>query len=348
MNMDTSLAAMSAVQATLVHDSSEPSESQATLTIAIPTYRRPGLLLKAIESVLQQTDLNQVELLVVDNDADSDSKAVVERLRQISVLPVRYLRNHANVGMFGNWNRCVVLCRTEWLTILNDDDLLLPEYVREMRAGSERSRSAAYACRCLVQDDRPVERQGNRRLNLINRLLALRSQPAEHRLGAIHYFLQNRHYGSLGLMFRRRAAEDVQGFDASYYPSSDFHFFSSLAVRGGVTLLQKPLAVYRISVNESLKLETINRWREIDADIRRALGTRVLAPAWLKERYIRLAAIHEYLGRTRESQIVTISAARPVHWLRRHGTLLALLGTGLALQAWHAVAARAAETKTSA
>jgi len=109
---------------------SEPAE----ITIAIPTFRRRQLLQQAIASVSAQTRQDRIELLIVDNDPDSDPSDVIDQIRTLSLPSVRYFRNARNLGMFGNWNRCIHLCRTPRLTILNDDDLLLPPFIEEMRA----------------------------------------------------------------------------------------------------------------------------------------------------------------------------------------------------------------------
>lgn len=311
-----------------------PGLPSAEITIAVPTFRRTQLLMQALRSVAAQTELARIEVLVVDNDPEADNE-VLESLRALGLPRLRYFRNAENVGMFGNWNRCIALCRTEWITILNDDDLLLPGYVEEITRLHRRVDGVAYACACRVLDERPADKRGNRRLNLLNRLRALRPGSPVRTYGCLDYFLKNRHYGSLGILFRRRTAEEQAGFASSYYPSSDYNFFSGLTAHGKVTVLQKPLAVYRISVNESLKLETINRWREVDATIRRQLAHHVRAPAWMKERYIRLAARYEYLSRMRESKIGDPTAGPVRQHIRRLGTALGLATMAGTLRACH-------------
>jgi cellulose synthase/poly-beta-1,6-N-acetylglucosamine synthase-like glycosyltransferase len=44
------------------------------ITIAIPTYKRPDLLEEAINSALNQIDFIDYEVIVVDNDPDSDTE----------------------------------------------------------------------------------------------------------------------------------------------------------------------------------------------------------------------------------------------------------------------------------
>lgn len=94
------------------------------LTIAIPVYERKEYFDEALQSVLAQTV--PVKILVVDNASSHDyfEKAVVACDSSF----VSYYRNDENIGMYGNWNRCVELCSTEFVALLGDDDVLETEY----------------------------------------------------------------------------------------------------------------------------------------------------------------------------------------------------------------------------
>ena len=48
------------------------------------------------------------------------------------------MRNERNLGLAGNWNECVRLATTPWVTILHGDDRLLPEYAARVLAAAER------------------------------------------------------------------------------------------------------------------------------------------------------------------------------------------------------------------
>lgn len=44
-----------------------------------------------------------------------------------------YYKNEANLGLFGNWNRCIELAKGKWVCLLHSDDLLMPNYLRELK-----------------------------------------------------------------------------------------------------------------------------------------------------------------------------------------------------------------------
>lgn len=109
------------------------------VTIGIPTYKRADLLAEAVQSALAQGFARPVEILVVDNDPDSrGAEDLLERLPELRRHAFRYYVNRENVGVFPNWNRCIELARGEWVTILNDDDLLDPNYLDLMFAEIDR------------------------------------------------------------------------------------------------------------------------------------------------------------------------------------------------------------------
>ena len=92
------------------------------LTIAIPCYERKEYFLEALESALNQTV--KCQIIVVDNCSSHDFFKTVSEEKGVA-----YYRNETNIGLFPNINRCYELADTEYVKILDDDDLLLPTYV---------------------------------------------------------------------------------------------------------------------------------------------------------------------------------------------------------------------------
>ena len=64
-----------------------------SISIIIPTQRRPRPLQKAARSALEQrgVDTGAIELIVVDNDATPTAKPVVDALRALSPFPIVYV-----------------------------------------------------------------------------------------------------------------------------------------------------------------------------------------------------------------------------------------------------------------
>lgn len=78
------------------------------------------MVLRAVESALAQ-DVPGLDVLVVDN---CSTDGTWEALQEIRDARVRLVRNSRNVGLFGNFNRCIDLASGEYLRFLCSDDTL--------------------------------------------------------------------------------------------------------------------------------------------------------------------------------------------------------------------------------
>ena len=126
-----------------------PERSTDPLTVAIPFYKGQAYLRRAIESVLRQTSPDW-RLVVCD---DGPEPGTADLVASFGDPRVRYLKNERNLGMAGNWNRCLDAADTDLVNLLHNDDELLPDYVGEMlRAGCAFPDAAAFFCRAKVID----------------------------------------------------------------------------------------------------------------------------------------------------------------------------------------------------
>lgn len=102
------------------------------ITIAIPTYKRAVLISDSINSILNQVKFDDYEIIIIDNEANQEENETEKLMKQYNNPKILYYKNEENIGMFGNWNRCIELARGKYITILNDDDWLEEEFLYEM------------------------------------------------------------------------------------------------------------------------------------------------------------------------------------------------------------------------
>lgn len=98
------------------------------ITIAITVYNRREYLHQAIRSALNQTV--PVRVIVVE-DCGPDPTLKEFATKEFGS-KIEYIRNPRRRGLFGNWNACLELCQTPWLSILHDDDYLAPQFIATM------------------------------------------------------------------------------------------------------------------------------------------------------------------------------------------------------------------------
>jgi glycosyltransferase involved in cell wall biosynthesis len=90
------------------------------VSICIPTYNRAGMVDDAIKSALSQTYTN-IEVLVVDNASQDNIESVIARYQDKRLL---FFKNSKNLGMYGNFNKCIYLSHGEYIHILHSDDFI--------------------------------------------------------------------------------------------------------------------------------------------------------------------------------------------------------------------------------
>lgn len=93
------------------------------VSVCIPVYNGENYLAQSIASVLGQT-WRDLRLIVVDN---CSSDATPEIARSFADPRLSYHRNPANLGLVGNFNRCLDLADGELVCIWHHDDVMLPE-----------------------------------------------------------------------------------------------------------------------------------------------------------------------------------------------------------------------------
>jgi glycosyltransferase involved in cell wall biosynthesis len=118
------------------------------VTIAIPTFERLGYLREAASSALDQTD-PRVEVLIGD---DGTSEAIARWGQELAAgnPRVRYFHNPHTLGLAGNWNALADTARGEFITIIGDDDRLLPIFVERLSAVLAQGIDVAFSNHYLI------------------------------------------------------------------------------------------------------------------------------------------------------------------------------------------------------
>lgn len=101
-----------------------------SIDVLMPYYGDVALMQESVRSVLAQSDPDW-HLTVVD---DGDAAGVPEWFAELDDPRITYLRNEVNLGVSGNFQKCVDLARRDRMVMIGCDDLLLPGYVARIRA----------------------------------------------------------------------------------------------------------------------------------------------------------------------------------------------------------------------
>ncbi len=109
--------------------------SLGTVTIVVPTYKRPDKLKRAVQSVLDQT-YEDVRILISDNASNDRTEEIAAAL-VAKDRRVEYFCHSHNVGLIKNVNSAYARVTTPFLGILPDDDYYLPNFIRDAMSAFE-------------------------------------------------------------------------------------------------------------------------------------------------------------------------------------------------------------------
>ncbi|MGX5830124.1 glycosyltransferase family 2 protein [Mesorhizobium sp. 43Arga] len=136
---------------------SQPADVRGSrfISVAIPTFRRPDTVRRAIDSVLHQ-DFSNWELVVSDDEGpDGQTWAIVTDYARADPR-IRIIENRRGRGQVENTNNVMLACRGSWIKLLHDDDWLAPKALGTFADVAEQYPSAAFITCATnrVQDDR--------------------------------------------------------------------------------------------------------------------------------------------------------------------------------------------------
>ncbi len=120
-------------------------------SIAIPTFNRLEYFKLALNSALAQTYQN-VEIVILDNASSDGTQAYLnDVITQHSNITV--IRNDENIGFARNIMQIPQYIKGKYLTVLSDDDLLMPTFVELAVSSMETSENIAlWYCRTQLID----------------------------------------------------------------------------------------------------------------------------------------------------------------------------------------------------
>lgn len=125
------------------------------ISVIIPTYRRPELLLETVESVWAQTRMPD-EILIGDDSPDDDTARLVqEKLMPRSPIPIRYFHHSPSLREARNVDALYRAASGSHILQLHDDDPILPCCVEVLADAIERHPEAvaAFGLQEITEED---------------------------------------------------------------------------------------------------------------------------------------------------------------------------------------------------
>lgn len=206
------------------------------VSVCIPAYNNENYIMHTVNSVLGQT-FTDFELVVIDDCSKDGTAALIE---SITDSRVRLVRNEKNLGMAGNWNRCIEEAKASLVKILCADDLLYPDSLKkEVQALMEHPKVN------LVCSDTALVNMDGEQVGVFKRW-PKRGCMDGWKLARVSLLFNNFFGAPCNNLFRREAAVAVGGFDRAFPYILDFDFWIRLACTGDVFIIHETLNGFRL------------------------------------------------------------------------------------------------------
>ena len=197
----------------------------------VAVHNRLAFLKGALESAVNQT--KRVRVVLLDN-GKADPRAI-EEIRGPMGAAVEYHRNSKPLPQFRTMNRAIELCRTPWLSILHDDDELLPGFVEALTAAAPQVEDCRLFCGGTIFIDTAGRYFFRTGLQESERVRVLSGED----------FAYRNWFSFPGHLMHVETARAVGGFPVNSIYTGDWDLWFRMAQAGGAAMLGANLSRYR-------------------------------------------------------------------------------------------------------
>lgn len=232
-------------------------------SVMMPVYRPDAFFEEALQSVLAQApEPGRMQIEVV-NDCPADTE-LEERVRRVAGDRVKFSTNERNLGLTGNWNRCIERARGRWIHLLHQDDRVYPGFYDSFGRTIARfpEAGAAFCANDLI------DLEGNILPDEDDRIL----QPREGLLeDAVPRLCVANLVQCPAVVVARSTYEKIGRFDPRFLFAVDWEMWVRIAHHLPIAYLPRVLASYR--VHPGSETSSLTRSGETVRDCFRAIDS---------------------------------------------------------------------------
>lgn len=217
------------------------TNEMAKVTVLIPTYNSASYLSDAIESVINQT-YQDFELFIVDNHSTDNTSEIVAPY--LSDKRLTYIVNDSNLGLIGNWNKCLSLASGEYVKFVCSDDKLQNSALEKFVAVLDHNPQVALVSSYFQEFD-PNNTNSRAMISPVSGLLDGKAVIRE--LLAKSNFLGN----PSQVMFRRSSVDKVGNFRNMNLWNLDLEYFIRILTTGDCYIIPEILSQARLHSSQA-------------------------------------------------------------------------------------------------
>jgi len=201
------------------------------VSIIIPVYNGEKFLKETIESCLNQTFVEKIEIIIVDDCSKDDSVKIIKGLLSPHI---RFIQNDINLGLMKTNNKAVEMARGKYLLFLGHDDVLVPKHVEIMFSELDENTAILHCNANLINENNKIFGRG---VNDIKQ---------RYRNFFIKYYLSlGNVIHSTGALVSHKHLKLVNGWDETYKNYGEWLLWCKLMAVGEIKYTTSIRALYR-------------------------------------------------------------------------------------------------------
>jgi len=206
--------------------------SNPIVSICIPTYNRASMVSDAIKSALNQT-YSPIEVMVVDNASSDNIEEVISSFHDPRL---KFVKNDKNLGLFGNFNRCIELAKGKYIHILHSDDWIDPGFTETCTRFLESHPDVVMTFTSLV-----LHTPENQNLLKVSDKTEIYPPPSGFR----QILLRQSFIGCPSVMVRSEIYDTIGRFSLEYPYSADYYQWLKISWQYSIAYIQDACLHYR-------------------------------------------------------------------------------------------------------
>ena len=243
--------------------------SEPLISICIPTYNGSQYIEKCIESCLAQSYRN-IEIIVCD-DCSSDSLLNVLNPYLKKDCRITFYQNEKNLGLVGNWNKCMNYASGEYIKWLFQDDWMDVNAIEEFVEIANKGYDFIVSKRNFILNEFATDED---KMYYSKKVKTLENYFNQDELGC--YFptskIKDIVVSNIALnfiaepsliFFKRTLIKEVGLYDHLFHQICDLEYNLRLASKVGVYVLNKPLCHFAIHAQSTTNVNVNNKYFQL-------------------------------------------------------------------------------------
>jgi len=236
------------------------------VSVCIPTFNGEKYLRECLDSAISQSYSN-IEIVIVDDKSTDETLLIIQEYLKKD-LRIKLFINEQNLGLVGNWNRCVGHAKGEWIKYLFQDDCLHLTCIERMAEVIRDDCKLIVCDREFIFANDVSEEARNKyivKANTLRKILKI-NQPEFINAGKMtkvtFNFINTNFIGEpTAVMFRKSLFDEIGDFNLFLSQICDMEYWLRISTNFGLLYIPETLASFRV---HSQSMTAINRNTQMD------------------------------------------------------------------------------------